>query len=207
MSISHFLPLPTTINSMSWSSSIWSVHTGPLIVFHGQCVRRAIPWTLHRLFTIQRSLTINGRKEVLHNYLLSPSFYTQVYKCGCVDYTFLKWSCWIKTQSVTQWAPTMYWALGWMTKLDKKCPSLRDRTRILSRVFTLIDAATMLSICGAEVKIAYHLLISFSGQTKGNPHSQMSRRPLQPHFGYAHPLQIWIHWQQYWLWSLGGKES
>ena len=89
-SISHLLPLSTTINSMSWSNSIWSVHTGPLIVFHGQCVLHAIPWTPHCSFTIQRSLTFNAHKEVLHNYLLPPSFYTEVYGCGCVDYTFLK---------------------------------------------------------------------------------------------------------------------
>ena len=102
----------------------------------------------------------------------------------------------------------MCWALRWMTKLDKKCPSLRDRTRVLSGVFSLVDAATMLSICGAgEVKLAYYLLTSFLGQTEGNPISQMSRRPPQPHCAHAHPLQIWIHQQQWWLWSLGVKES
>ena len=118
MSISHLLSLPTTTNSMSWSSSIWSVHTGPLIVFHGQCVLHAIPWTPHRSFTIQRSLTINGHKEVLYNYLLPPSFYTQVYECGCVDYTFLKWSCWIKTQSVTNHPMNTYYVPG--TRVNDK---------------------------------------------------------------------------------------
>ena len=93
--------------------------------------------------------------------------------------------------------------LGWLTKLDKKRPFLRDTTKNLSGVFTLIDAATMLSICGAEVKLAYYLLTSFSGKTEGNPLSQMSRSLLQPHFAHTRPLQIWIHRQQWLVLELG----
>ena len=88
MSISYSLPLSTAINSMSWSSPIWSVQPGPLVLFRGQCVLHGITGMPHHSATIQRPLIISGHKEVLHNCLLPPSFYTQLSKCGCVDYTF-----------------------------------------------------------------------------------------------------------------------
>ena len=50
--------------------------------------------------------------------MLPPSFYTQVYECGCVDYTFLKWSCWIKTQSVTNHPMNTYYVPG--TRVNDK---------------------------------------------------------------------------------------
>ena len=80
-----------------------------------------------------------------------------------------------------------------MTKLDKKHPSLRDRTRDLSGVFTLIDVATVLSICGAgEVKFASYLLTSVSGKTEGNPLSHVQEATPAPFCPHPSPADLII---------------
>ena len=57
-------------------------------------------------------------------------------------------------------------------------------------IYTLIDAATMLSICGAEVKLAYYLLKSFSGKTEGNPLSHVHEASPTPFCPQPSPADL-----------------
>ena len=78
---------------------------------------------------------------------------------------------------------------------DKTGPKMsfpQGQDKVLSGVFTLIDAATMLSICSAgEVKLAYYLLTSFSGQTEGNPLSHVQEATPAPFCPHPSPADLY----------------
>ena len=68
----------------------------------------------------------------------------------------------------------------------------QGQDKVLSGVFTLIDAATMLSICSAgEVKLAYYLLTSVSGKTEGNPLSHVQEATPAPFCPHPSPADLY----------------